>query len=103
MTVETGNVFGLIEREWNTGRFVGKIVGFPHVEFSGSSLAEVEAKLRGTALDYLASEVLALETRFVALVLLHDAAASTAITPPPTQPDTPLTVGSDDAGSSAAD
>ena len=104
MTVESGgNVFGLIERQRNTGRFVGKIIGFPHVEFSGSSLAEVEAKLRGTALDYLASGVLALETQFVALVHLHAAAANTESTPPPTQPDTPPRVGSHDAGSSAAD
>ncbi len=71
MTGETGNVFGLVERESNTGRFVGKIVGFPHVEFIGNSLAEVDAKLREAALDYAASKVLVLETQFVALVRLH--------------------------------
>jgi len=74
MTNKTGNVFGLIERESGTGHFTGKIVGFPHVEFTASSLAEVETKLRTAVQGYLASNVLVLETQFAALVQLSDSA-----------------------------
>lgn len=76
MTNNTENVFGLIERESGTGRFIGKIVGFPHVEFTAGSLAEVETKLRTAAQGYLASNVLVLETQFAALVQLSDSAGS---------------------------
>lgn len=71
MTGDSGNVFGLIERESETGRFIGKIVGFPHIEFTAGRPEEVEAKLRDAALGYLASKVLVLETQFVALVQLN--------------------------------
>ena len=108
MTVETENVFGLIERESSTGRFVGKIVGFPHIEFSGHSLAEVEAKLREAALDYAGSEVLVLETKFVALVRLDATATGTESAPlplsrEPAQRDPPPRAVSAETGNMAAD
>lgn len=71
MTYDTGNVYGLIEREPSSGRFIGKIVGFPHIEFEGGSLTEVEAKLRKAVAGYLESGVLVLETQFAALIQLN--------------------------------
>lgn len=76
----TADVFGLVEREASTGRFVEKIVGFTHIKFTGDNLADVEAKLRDAALGYLASKVLVLETEFVAVVHLNAVAGSTEST-----------------------
>ena len=108
MTAETENVFGLIERESSTGRFVRKIVGFPHIEFSGHGLAEVEAKLQEAALDYAASEVLIVETEFVALVRLDATAtgtesASLPLSKEPAQRDTPARAASAETGNVAVD
>lgn len=71
MTDGTGNVYGLIEREPSSGRFIGKIIGFPHIEFEGDSLTDVETKLRKAVEEYLKSGVLVLETQFVALIQLN--------------------------------
>ena len=108
MTVETDNVFDLIEREIDHRGFFGKVVGFPYIEFSGHSLAEVEAKLREAALDYAASEVLVLETKFVALVRLDATATGTesaplALSREPVQRDTPPRAASAETGNMATD
>jgi len=75
MSTALHSIYGLIERESDTGTFVGKIIGFAHIEFNGKSLAEVEAKVRKAVLDYVASDVLVLQTKFVALVNIDVAGA----------------------------
>ena len=43
-TDQVGNVVvGLIERDRSTGRFSGKVIGFPHFEYVGQSAIEVQS------------------------------------------------------------
>lgn len=65
MNAERKQVFGLIELDRSRGVFVGKIIGFPHIEFEGQALAEVERKLRDAT---IASDSLVLETEFAAAI-----------------------------------
>lgn len=65
----TRNVIGLIERN-SDGGFQGRIVGFEHIFFTGSSPAAVEKKLRTHVLDLIANGTLVLETDFESIVEL---------------------------------
>ncbi|WP_077033080.1 hypothetical protein [Pelomonas sp. KK5] len=74
MSKEARQVFGLIEFDRARSVFVGKIIGFPHVEFEGQVLGDVERKLRNEVVAMIASDALVLETEFSALVHLADGA-----------------------------
>lgn len=71
MRAEVPPVFGLIERDLNANQFVGKIVGFPHVEFCGPTLASVEKRLQEHLAEMIAGDTLVLEAEFAAIVLLN--------------------------------
>lgn len=82
MDAEPGTIYGVIEQD-AAGTYIGKLVGFPHIEFHGGTAAEAEGELRRTALDYKASGVLVLESRFVKLVLIDGSATGDGLAPPP--------------------
>ena len=71
---ETGatsaQIFGLIERDDDSGALIGKIIGFPHIEFSGTETAVLAEKLRNYVRQLQASQVLALESQFVEVIPL---------------------------------
>jgi len=66
----TPTVFGLIQRDPTTGQFLGTIIGFSHVEFLGTSPAEVEVRLRQHVAELVAGDTLVLDTEFVSVVPL---------------------------------
>jgi hypothetical protein len=75
-------IYGVIEQD-DAGTYIGKLVGFPHIEFHGGTAAEAEDKLRRTALDYKASGVLVLESHFVKLVQIGGSAMGDGSAPTP--------------------
>lgn len=75
-------IYGVIEQD-DAGIYIGKLVGFPHIEFHGASAVEAEGELRRTALDYKASGVLVLESHFVKLVQIDGSATSDRLAPTP--------------------
>lgn len=58
----------LIELDPAQGQYLGRIIGFPHIELSGQTNEEVNAKLHKTVASLVESGSLVLETRFVAVV-----------------------------------
>lgn len=75
-------IYGVIEQD-DAGTYIGKLVGFPHIEFHGASAVEAEGELRRTALDYKASGVLVLESHFVKLVQIDGSATGDGSAPTP--------------------
>lgn len=64
MTVEGKQAFGLVEFDRARGVFVGKIIGFEHIEFEEpkSKRWVVERMLRGATTAMIASDSLVLES-----------------------------------------
>jgi hypothetical protein len=58
-------LFGLVERDLTRDVYIGKIIGFPHIEFEAAEVGEVISKLQAYAAKLVISESLVLETEFV--------------------------------------
>jgi hypothetical protein len=39
-------IFGLVERDLTRGVYIGKIIGFPHIEFEATTFGDVVSKLQ---------------------------------------------------------
>ena len=76
MSFEGRQVFGLVEFDRARGIFIGKIIGFPHIEFEEQALGDVERKLREATTAMIASDSLVLETEFAAILSLAGGAKS---------------------------
>lgn len=66
-TATARTVFGLIERDV-CGSYKGRIIGFEHITFTGSSPALVEQRLSSHVAQMIANGTLALETEFESVV-----------------------------------
>jgi hypothetical protein len=66
-TTTARTVFGLIERDV-CGSYQGRIIGFEHITFTGSSAALVEQRLSSHVAELIANGTLALETEFESVV-----------------------------------
>lgn len=62
----------IIEFDPAQAKFIGRVVGFPHFELLGSSVADVEAKLRESIAEMIKSDALVLETQFAALLTIDE-------------------------------
>jgi hypothetical protein len=58
-------IFGLIERDLARDIYIGKIIGFEHIEFEAAEVGEVIRKLQAYTAKLVNSESLVLETEFV--------------------------------------
>lgn len=58
----------LIELDPAQGQYLGGIIGFPHIELSGQTIEDVNAKLHQAVASLVESGSLVLETRYVAVV-----------------------------------
>jgi cob(I)alamin adenosyltransferase len=58
-------LFGLVERDLTRDVYIGKIIGFPHIEFEAVEVGEVISKLQEYTAKLDNSESLVLETEFV--------------------------------------
>ncbi|MDN3923214.1 hypothetical protein QWJ38_23250 [Pelomonas sp. PFR6] len=81
MSKEGKQVFGLIEFDPTRNVFVGRIVGFPHIEFEAKAFGDVERRLRESVLAMIESDSLVMETEFCALVHLAGGARDVADLP----------------------
>ena len=63
-------IFGLVERDISRGVYLGKIIGFPHIEFEALTLEEIVTKLQAHAVQLVSSGSLVLESVFVGVVRL---------------------------------
>ena len=64
------SIVGLIEFDPAAGHFTGKIVGFPHIEFFGPTVPDVQSKLAKAAKSMTENKVLVLESEFIGVVSL---------------------------------
>ena len=62
----------LVEYDSAQSRFIGRIVGFPHLEHLGSSVGDVEVKMRATVAGLVRSNSLVMETTFAGLLVIDD-------------------------------
>ncbi len=67
---EQKQIFGLIERDLTRDVFVGKIIGFPHIEFEATKFEDVVSKLQAHVANFVRSESLVLESEFVGIFQL---------------------------------
>ena len=63
-------IYGLVERNLSRANYIGKIIGFPHIEFEGSTLEDVIAKLQAHAAQLANSGSLVQESEFIGVVRL---------------------------------
>lgn len=63
-------IFGLVERDLESGSYSGTIVGFPHIEFTGKTVADVVDTMQAHAASVDASGDLVLESEFVGIFRL---------------------------------
>ncbi|OYT93533.1 MAG: hypothetical protein CFE43_02030 [Burkholderiales bacterium PBB3] len=63
-------IFGLVEQNLITGNYVGKIIGFPHIEIAAPTIADVVSKLQAHTAQLAASESLVKESEFVGVFRL---------------------------------
>ena len=63
-------VFGLVERDLTRGVYVGKIIGFPHIEVEATSVGDVVSKLQLHTTKLVSGESLVLESEFVGVFRL---------------------------------
>lgn len=63
-------IFGLVERDLTRDVLVGKIIGFPHIEFEAANVGEVVNKLQAHTAQLVSSESLVLESEFVGVFRL---------------------------------
>ncbi len=66
-------VHGTVETDFDTGNYVGWVVGFRHFEVSGSTPDEVEARLRSEVLRLQQPGSLVLESELVRVVTIDPA------------------------------
>ena len=63
-------IFGLVERDISRGVYLGKIIGFPHIEFEALTIEDAINKLKAHAAELAESESLVLESEFVGVFRL---------------------------------
>lgn len=63
-------IFALVERDLTRGVYLGKIIGFPHIEFEALTLEEIVTKLQAHAVQLVSSGSLVVESEFVGVVRL---------------------------------
>ena len=63
-------IFGLVERDLTKGVYIGKIIGFPHIEFEATTFGDVVSALQAHTAKLVTSESLVLESDFVGVVRL---------------------------------
>lgn len=63
------SIIGLIEFDPAAGHFAGKIIGFPHIEFFGPTVLDVQSKLAKATKSMTENKVLVLESEFVGVVV----------------------------------
>ena len=64
------HIFGLVEHDLTRDVFVGKIIGFPHIEFEAANVGEVVNKLQAHTAQLVSGESLELESEFVGVFRL---------------------------------
>jgi mannitol/fructose-specific phosphotransferase system IIA component len=62
-------VSGLITRDVSTGTYIGTIIGFPHIEYTGNTASAVEQRLQDGVKRI--GDDLVLEAEFVGIVRLQ--------------------------------
>ena len=67
---QSKQMFGLVERDLESGSHSGTIVGFPHIEFTGKTVADVVGTMQEHAEKVDASGDLVLESEFVGIFRL---------------------------------
>ncbi len=63
-------IFGLVERDLASGIYIGKIIGFPHIEFEATSVADLVGKLQAHVVKLVNSRSLVLESEFIGVFRL---------------------------------
>lgn len=63
-------IFGLVERDLTRGVYIGKIIGFPHIEFEATSVGDVVSKLQLQTTKLVNGKSLVLESEFVGVFRL---------------------------------
>jgi mannitol/fructose-specific phosphotransferase system IIA component len=63
-------IFGLVERDLTRGVYIGKIIGFPHIEFEATTFGDVVSKLQAHTAELVNSESMVLESDFVGVIRL---------------------------------
>ena len=63
-------IFGLVEHDLTRGVYIGKILGFPHIEFEAITFGDVVNALQAHTAKLVTSESLVLESDFVGIVRL---------------------------------
>ena len=63
-------IFGLVERDLTSGVYIGKIIGFPHIEFEATTFGDVVSSLKAHTAKLVTSESLVLESDFIGVVRL---------------------------------
>jgi hypothetical protein len=63
-------VFGLVERDPTRDVFIGKIIGFPHIEFEAATVGDVVSKIQAYTAKLEGSGSLVIESEFVGVFRL---------------------------------
>ena len=63
-------IFGLIECDLTRDVFIGKIIGFPHIEFEAPTVGDVVCKLQAYAAQLIGSGSLVMDSDFVGIFRL---------------------------------
>ena len=63
-------VFGLVEHDLTRGIYIGKIIGFLHIEFEATTFSDVIGALQAYTGKLVTSKTLVLESYFVGVVRL---------------------------------
>ena len=63
-------IFGLVERDLTREVYIGKIIGFPHIEFEATTFGDVVSKLQTHTTELVTSESMVFESDFVGVIRL---------------------------------
>jgi hypothetical protein len=63
-------IFGLVERDSTRDVFIGKIIGFPYIEFEATTVGDVVNKIQAYTGKLVGSGSLVIESEFVGVFRL---------------------------------